>query len=1201
MRYLRLFLIAFLFVLAGCGGGSSGSEGEATSPPTIEATAEVTAEVATETPVPTDVPTLEPTEEVTAEATEEVAISQQSQPDCAQLVDQVLDAVDNLCEITGRNQICYGNVDLSVQAQADATSLVFDAPGDIASLMDIQSISMSALDLNNDVWGVALMRLQADIPDTLPGQNVTFLLFGDVQMENRGEGETSLRSFYFTTGVGDAPCQEAPDSGILVQTPDGVGRVNFQVNAVDISLGSTAYLQAEAGTDLVINVVEGQAEVEAHGTMQTVDAGSRTTIPLDDQGNAAGEPSAPIPYTASEIRSITVPVESLPDEIVIVPPAIEVEQGYSIGDAISSDLGQPGEIDIYNFTVTDADEYYFSAQGEDGRVYWSLQDSSGHSLFDNYELWIYNDPGAFFLDAGEYSLRVAGQNGTEGSYNFQMWQIPQAQAFQMSVGDLVEQGVLGEGSGILEKPGAVDIYTFTPNSDRPIFFASLGEDDAATILWALTDPDGNELFNDQLWLGNDMGPFALDPNTEYTITVTARGNEVGSYHFQTWYVPDAQNFDLTLGETINMDSGDGRGEIDQPGAVDVYTFTLDEAQTLYFGGNMTADGDTLLWALKSADGATIFEDRGLWAGNDPGEYALNAGTYEVSVYGEHGQTGQYQIIVRQAVADESFEGTGLNESYSGTIDAPEQEITYSATIPAFTTIYLDSISGNGDVNWRLDDASGNNLLFATRSDFDLGRYTAGETDETVNVVVFGRGGTGDYEFHLWVVPPDDFTPVEASPAEPDSDDGTISGSITIPGEINRYPLTIPPETAIYIESRGGDGETRWELIDSDGNQIIYPTRTDFDLGLASPDSSQTYEIVVNGYESGIGDYAFKVWQVPPSPSEDAVLTAPDTPMDDDSTVMSGDIPTPGMVAYYNFSVEAGQTLYFESVNGDGETRWTVNDLNGNTIIFPTRTDFDLGRYTFEQAGDYFVYVTGYEAGTGEFAFRIWNVPPDSELSAPINPAEPLDDPESTVNLNSGMIASPGEVHRYTFNAVDGQTVYIQSLVGDGETRWELQDSNGETVIFPTRTDFDLGRYTFDLTPENDTDETLNADYTIVMSGYESGVGDYAFRVWDVPPDSEMALPIGVTVSGELLTPGEQHRYTFSANAGDSFLFAGGGDASDNNKRWQVVDSAGEIVIYPSSTRFDIGSQTFAESGDYVIVVFGNDADVGRYAFSVRPE
>ena len=62
------------------------------------------------------------------------------------------------------------------------------------------------------------MQLQANLPDTLPGQNVTFLLFGNVEIENAvvgdseatpeaGDGDfaplTTMQAFYFTSSVGD--------------------------------------------------------------------------------------------------------------------------------------------------------------------------------------------------------------------------------------------------------------------------------------------------------------------------------------------------------------------------------------------------------------------------------------------------------------------------------------------------------------------------------------------------------------------------------------------------------------------------------------------------------------------------------------------------------------------------------------------------------------------------------------------------------------------------------------------------------------------------------------------------------------------------------------------------------------------------------------------------------------------------------------
>jgi hypothetical protein len=38
-----------------------------------------------------------------------------------------------------------------------------------------------------DEWGIALMKIQANLPDTIPGQNVSMLIFGDVLIENQAD------------------------------------------------------------------------------------------------------------------------------------------------------------------------------------------------------------------------------------------------------------------------------------------------------------------------------------------------------------------------------------------------------------------------------------------------------------------------------------------------------------------------------------------------------------------------------------------------------------------------------------------------------------------------------------------------------------------------------------------------------------------------------------------------------------------------------------------------------------------------------------------------------------------------------------------------------------------------------------------------------------------------------------------------------
>ena len=54
-----------------------------------------------------------------------------------------------------------------------------------------------------------------------------------------------MQAFYFKTGITQTSCAEAPQDGILIQTPEGAGQINIRANDVDIQLGSTAYLQAQ--------------------------------------------------------------------------------------------------------------------------------------------------------------------------------------------------------------------------------------------------------------------------------------------------------------------------------------------------------------------------------------------------------------------------------------------------------------------------------------------------------------------------------------------------------------------------------------------------------------------------------------------------------------------------------------------------------------------------------------------------------------------------------------------------------------------------------------------------------------------------------------------------------------------------------------------------------------------------------------------
>lgn len=108
---------------------------------------------------------------------------------CPALVEAALATLDETCGSLARDTACYGHtrVDASFWADFAADDLAFDAPADRAPLAALQTITTHPLDLDDETWGLAALHLQAGVPETLPGQAVTFLLMGDASLENAVE------------------------------------------------------------------------------------------------------------------------------------------------------------------------------------------------------------------------------------------------------------------------------------------------------------------------------------------------------------------------------------------------------------------------------------------------------------------------------------------------------------------------------------------------------------------------------------------------------------------------------------------------------------------------------------------------------------------------------------------------------------------------------------------------------------------------------------------------------------------------------------------------------------------------------------------------------------------------------------------------------------------------------------------------------
>ncbi len=111
-------------------------------------------------------------------------LTQDGANSCPTLVKQALVAVGNNCGGLSRNSACYGFNRVNATFSESVNEGFFSKPSDQTGLKTLQSIDTAALNDTTKEWGVAVMSVQANIPNSLPGQAISFILLGDVSVEN---------------------------------------------------------------------------------------------------------------------------------------------------------------------------------------------------------------------------------------------------------------------------------------------------------------------------------------------------------------------------------------------------------------------------------------------------------------------------------------------------------------------------------------------------------------------------------------------------------------------------------------------------------------------------------------------------------------------------------------------------------------------------------------------------------------------------------------------------------------------------------------------------------------------------------------------------------------------------------------------------------------------------------------------------------
>lgn len=103
---------------------------------------------------------------------------------CPPLVKQALTEVGENCSDLSKNSACYGFNRVEATFSQSVADDFFSKPADLADIVSLSSINTVPLDTETNLWGVAVMSIQANIPNSLPGQSVRFIMLGDVSVDN---------------------------------------------------------------------------------------------------------------------------------------------------------------------------------------------------------------------------------------------------------------------------------------------------------------------------------------------------------------------------------------------------------------------------------------------------------------------------------------------------------------------------------------------------------------------------------------------------------------------------------------------------------------------------------------------------------------------------------------------------------------------------------------------------------------------------------------------------------------------------------------------------------------------------------------------------------------------------------------------------------------------------------------------------------
>ena len=320
---------------------------------------------------------------------------------------------------------------------------------------------------------------------------------------------------------------------------------------------------------------------------------------------------------------------------------------------VHGSLDAPGQVNKYSFNLATPTNLYFDTlTPQSNNIDWTLQGPQGTVV--NQQSFAQSDginkggTATLSLVPGTYTLSVAGQNSTTGTYDFDLLNL--AAATPIALGQHVD--------GTLNPGDSTAAYSFSGTAGEQVFFDSHALE-AQNTAWRVVGPDNTLTFGPN-GLGQDPNTVTLDRTGTYTVLIEGNVNQTSAADYSFTVYPAATNqYGLSLGTTT-------AGNLQTPGQTDTYSFSVGQTTNVLFD-SLTQNGN-INWTLTGTGGDLVSQRafNQSDAGNISGDSAVSLapGDYTLTVAGSNSTTGLYGF---QLLDLSTGTPTDLSTTVSGTI------------------------------------------------------------------------------------------------------------------------------------------------------------------------------------------------------------------------------------------------------------------------------------------------------------------------------------------------------------------------------------------------------------------------------------------------------------------------------------------------------------------------------------------------------